>query len=160
MAPKEGPVASELPKYTILRQRYDKLTQIVLSHPDSFDRVRCWMVDAKGNKAECEVSPDLLAEMEDGISQGLEHKYIERFGALPSEVKSLMSNWNLTDSGGGCGCWHLGCHCTTVEAQNLCSELYKTFNYAISTGLLVIERKLWSLALAPTFTIKEWANPD
>jgi hypothetical protein len=152
-APKEGPVTSELPRYTILRQKYNKLTQIVLGHPDSFERVRCWMVDAKGNAAECGASPDLIAEMEDGILQEDRHKYVERFGALPSEVKSLMSSWNLTDSGGGCGCWHLGCHCTTVEAQDLCSELYTTFKHAIDSRLLVIERKLWSLSLAPSFTI-------
>jgi hypothetical protein len=79
--------------------------------------------------------------------QGLGHQYTKQFGALTSEVRDVMAQWNLTDSGGGCGRWHLGCHCTEEEARKLCEALYNKFSAAIDSGLLKVERKAWSLRL-------------
>jgi hypothetical protein len=40
--------------------------QLVLGHPDSFDCVRCWMIDAVGTASECcAISPQLIEEMEE-----------------------------------------------------------------------------------------------
>jgi hypothetical protein len=125
-----------------LRAELKRKSQAVLGHPCSFDRVKCWMVDAVGYHTECDVSPELVAEMED-----FSHRYMNRFGALPSEVRLFMSNWDLTDSGGGCGSWHLGCHCTESEAKALCAALYEHFSYAIDRGILTIRRTPWSLML-------------
>jgi hypothetical protein len=122
--------------------------EIVLGHPDSFDCVRCWMVDAKGSSSECcAISPQLIEEMTEDAMQGLGHQYTKQFGALTSEVRDVMAQWNLTDSGGGCNSWHLGCHCTEAEARELCEALYNKFSTAIKSGLLKIERKAWSLRL-------------
>ncbi|MCK9558098.1 MAG: hypothetical protein M0R50_08685 [Candidatus Cloacimonetes bacterium] len=131
----------------LLNRKIDMLVDLVLGHPDSFDRVRCWMVDAKGSTAECDISKKLVKAMHQDAESELGHKYIEEFGALPAEVRSVMSKWNLTDSGGGCGRWHLGCHSTEKEAKEICIELHTKFKHAINSGILVVERKPWSLAL-------------
>jgi hypothetical protein len=131
-----------------LERQYNKLTQFVLGHPESFDNVRCWMVDAKGTQSEqCELTPEIVEAINTDAAEELGHKYIEHFGALPTEVRNIMMRWNLTDSGGGCGNWHLGCHCTESEARELCIALHSRFEHAIDMGILTIERKLWSLRL-------------
>jgi hypothetical protein len=139
--PTQGPAKPD-PKIDELQVNLKRKAQAVLGHPRSFEHVKCWMVDAIGYQTECDVSPSLVAEMED-----FGHKYVERFGALPSEVRLFMSNWDLTDSGGGCGSWHLGCHCTELEAKELCSALYSRFQHAIDRGILTIRRTPWSLRL-------------
>ena len=106
------------------------------------------MIDVRGSQAEAKITKELVGEINRDAEEGLGHEYIEHFGALPTEVRRVMAMWNLTDSGGGCGCWHLGCHCTEQEAKDLCTELYRIFHRAIDAGLLVVERKLWSLRLA------------
>ena len=145
--PREGPVAVQDPKVDELGWELKRAAQAVLGHPYSFEHVRCWMVDAVGCQAECDVSKDLVAEMEEDALQGLGHKYMENFGALPTEVRALMVNWNLTDSGGGCNSWHLGCHCTEPEAKELCAALHGRFQHAIDKGMLLIRRTFWSLRL-------------
>jgi len=142
LEPTQGPVTELDPKIDGLRVELRRKTQAVLGHPHSFDRIKCWMVDVVGYQTECDVSPELVAEMED-----FGHRYMERFGALPSEVRLFMSNWDLTDSGGGCGSWHLGCHCTESEAKELCVALHNRFQYAIDRGILVVRRTFWSLKL-------------
>jgi hypothetical protein len=130
-----------------LHREINDLAILVLGHPDSFDKVRFWMVDAKGSTVECEISKKLYAASIKDAEDELGHKYIEKFGALPAEVRSVMSKWNLTDSGGGYDSWHLGCHSTEKEAKEICTELHTKFKHAINAGILVIERKPWSLAL-------------
>ena len=133
------------------KHHYERLMQLVLGHPFSFENVRCWMVDAKGRQAEVtELTPKIVAAVNEDAEHELGHKYIEMFGALPTEVRSVMANWNLTDSGGGGGCWHLGCLCTEAEARDLCVTLHTRFRHAIDQGLLAIERKPWSLQLIDT----------
>jgi hypothetical protein len=139
--PTQGPV--EIDKdVEDLRTELKLKSQAVLGHPFSFDHVRCWMVDAVGSHTECDVSPELVADME-----CFSHRYMDRFGTLPSEVRLFMANWDLTDSGGGCNSWHIGCHCTESEARSLCSALHNHFKYAIDRGILTIRRIPWSLKL-------------
>ncbi|MFA5767350.1 MAG: hypothetical protein WC919_05485 [Candidatus Paceibacterota bacterium] len=145
--PTQGPVTEQYPKIDELRTELRRKTQAVLGHPYSFEHVQCWMVDAVGHQTECDVSPELVAELEEDAIQGLGHKYMEKFGALPAEVRALMSDWDLTDSGGGCGSWHLGCHCTESEAKELCTALHNRFQHAIDRGILVVRRSFWSLRL-------------
>lgn len=112
----------------------NKCDSVILGHPDSYDRVRCWMVDVVGSNSECSVSRALIDDIANDATQGLEHRYIEKFGSLASEVRTFVSQWNLTDSGGGGGFWHLGCKCTEAEAKELCSSLYVRFSHAIDCG--------------------------
>jgi len=141
VAPTQGPaiISKDVED---LHAKLKRKSQAVLGHPYSFDRVQCWMVDAVGFNTECDISPELIADMED-----FSHRYMEKFGALPTEVRMLMSQWDLTDSGGGCGNWHLGCHCTEIEAKELCAALYDHFRHAIDRGILTIRRTPWSLRL-------------
>lgn len=134
-----------------LRYKRERAKQRVLGHPESFGRVRCWMVDAVGRSADCQVSKKLLNEMVEGSTspdRDVRHAYTDKFGGLNAEVKKVMSKYHLTDSGGGGGGWHLGCHCTEFEAQTLCRELHVRFAKAIEAGRLEIQRKDWSLSLA------------
>jgi hypothetical protein len=146
LLPTEGPAAED-PTIKELERARLVLSWAVLGHPDSFKKVRCWMIDVKGRMSECDISPEMVRNVQNDAVQNRGHKYVEQFGALPSEVRNVMVMWNLTDSGGGCGCWHLGCHCTEEEAHELCCELYQRFGYAIEKGLLIVERKFWSLRL-------------
>ena len=124
----------------------------VLGHPDAFDRVRCWMVDAVGKN---DLSPSdekmetVIEEMtEDAAQENTTHEYVERFGAnLAANVRKVMKQFRLTDSGGGCGGWHLGCHCTEAEARLLCQRLYYRFGKAIKAGHLKVVRHHWSIRL-------------
>ena len=131
-----------------LRHAEEILSEVILGHPESFKKVRCWMVDANGCEGEAELTEELVKEVNKDAVENLGHQYIQHFGALAAEVREVMMKWNLTDSGGGCGCWQLGCHCTEEEAKDLCTELYHRFHHAIDAGLLVVERKPWSLRLA------------
>jgi hypothetical protein len=146
--PREGPTLQNNEAVDKLRRECDVIKETVLGHPESFKKIRCWMIDVKGMSAECDVSEKLVMDCEEDAIRHFGHKYIEQFGALPSEVREVMAMWNLTDSGGGGGCWYLGCHCTEEEAKNLCTELYHRFHHAIERGLLIVERKPWSLKLA------------
>lgn len=109
------------------------------------DKWRCIMVDVEGTD-------------EPNMSEGEGGKAVERFlaegdkaldsvGNLVAEVRKFMSKWNLTDSGYGCGGWHLGCYCTWVEASELVDALYKRFEKAIKMKLIVIRPKVWSASL-------------
>jgi hypothetical protein len=139
--PTQGPAKID-PNVDELRSELKRKAQVVLGHPYSFDHIKCWMVDAVGYHTECDVSPELVADME-----CFSHRYMDRFGALPSEVRLFITNWDLTDSGGGCNSWHIGCHCTESEARSLCSALHEHFKHAIAMGILTIRRTPWSLKL-------------
>ncbi|MFA5766418.1 MAG: hypothetical protein WC919_00655 [Candidatus Paceibacterota bacterium] len=147
MEPTQGPVTEQHPKIDELRVELRRKAQAVMGHYSSFRCVKCWMVDAVGHQTECDISPELVAEIEEDATHELGHKYVEKFGALPSEVREVMSKWDLTDSGGGCGSWHLGCHCTDIEAKELCRTLHERFQHAIDRGILTIRRSFWSLKL-------------
>jgi len=143
-----------------------KKISLVLGHPLSFSHIRCWMVDVHGQeKCQTEgrpenpaddwddsfcgaiVSEDLLEEVVDDATGERTHNYIQRSGALASEVRKVMSKYHLTDSGmGGC-CWHLGCHCTHEEARDLMMELYARFGKALKSGMIYIDRHFWSIDL-------------
>jgi len=125
-----------------VREALDK----VLGHPESFDNVRNWMVNVNGqerrDESSLEVDLEALVEEQD--------KVVERLGGLPTSVRNVMKEFNLTDSGIGSTGWNLGCHCTEKEAKQLCTILYKRFAKAISEELLVVERKPWALQLKDT----------
>lgn len=148
-SPKQGPVSDDLVDIAKLRQSFEISNDRVLGHPDSFDKVRCWMVDARGTHSERMPSQELVGDMVEDATKDTDSfgTYVDSFGALPSEVRSVMRKWNLTDSGCGWDSWHLGCHCTEQEARQLCGELYRRFGHAINVGILKIERKPWSLRL-------------
>jgi hypothetical protein len=147
ICPMQGPFDNHDPRVGELTQDLKSNSELVLAHPYAFDNVKCWMVDAVGQQAECDLSSELIAELGDDVEQNLGHRYMERFGALPTEVRRVMCDWNLTDSGGGGGSWHLGCHCTEKESRELCSALYGRFSNAIDSGILIIKRRFWSLKL-------------
>lgn len=123
-----------------LKQEVEGDKDLVLGHPKSFRLVRCWVVDVHGQNDGIDLSMERIRNY---MEQ--QHAALDQAGGLAVEVRKVMDRYNLTDSGFGCESWHLGCHCTQAEAQELCGELYDRFGKAIQAGQLEIDRHAWSL---------------
>ena len=137
-------------EYARLQRDTHRAKSIVLGTPGSFDRVRCWMVDATGSGVEMsepEYEKLMNAVMEDASKEKPTHSYVESSGGLAAEARKVMNTFNLTDSGSGSDGWHLGCHCTEIEAHQLCRKLHMQFAKAIDAGLLKVKRMAWALDL-------------
>lgn len=126
-----------------LDRRSSQLESIILGHPESFARVRCWMVDAVGKEkiGKKDAKGFLRAIIEDS------HSAVDRVGDLAARVREVMEQFSLTDSGAGSVGWHLGCHCTQNEAERLVFMLHLRFPDEIESGALEIRRMPWSLDL-------------
>lgn len=119
----------------------------LLAHPDSFARVRCWMVDiegVKGTKLTEEQMMKAVAQYVEGDADASDNA-----GNLCRRVRKWLQaeNWDVTDSGMGRDSWHLGAHCTTYEAMRLCQEAPKKFDVLFERGVLRMARMPWSLAV-------------
>jgi hypothetical protein len=110
------------------------------------------MVDVHGSAKCCEQTEITEEVIEDVITSAAagNHNYMDKHGPLAQNVKRVMSQFRLTDSGGGDGSWHLGCHCTEAEAQNLIYKLHLEFGKAIKAGLIHVDRHAWALELKGT----------
>jgi len=118
----------------------------VLAHPDSFRRVRCWMVDVVGN-----LSGDLGNEKaikigNDYLTKG--NEAVDNAGNMARRVREFMeSEWDVTDTSMGMGTWEVGAHCTHDEAFCLIAALHNKFPALIERGILKIHRTYWGLKL-------------
>ena len=121
----------------------------LLGHPESLQRVRCWMIDVTGKEpcGEDALSDEMVEEYFKPGNQGRHHEEMDKHGGLAAAVRQVMSKYNLTDSGSGCGRWDMGSKCTVGEAQALMEELHSKFGKAIERGLLQVTRKKWSISI-------------
>jgi hypothetical protein len=128
-----------------------KIEELILGHPDSFDRVRCWMVDVHGYRvcthdSDAENERDMRQMLDDLQEKG--PAALDSVGDLARSVRVSMDGMApITDASAGCESWHLGAHCTFAEARKICEKLYKVYAMEIDKGILRVERILWSLRL-------------
>jgi len=111
--------------------RKDRLTAQVLGNPQFFRNARCWMVDINGTgrASQCE-EEDLQKALKDAEDPNDSvKKALEAQGPLVHAVHDFIraNNWNLTDSGGGVGGWHLGIHATSEEVPIILEKTYNEF---------------------------------
>lgn len=121
-----------------------KVSNIVLGHPESFEKAKCWMVIVRGEGGLQVQSEQELEEFADELIN-TDSKVIGRMGSLASEVRKILMDYNIAEAGASRDDWYLGCHCTEKQAKDVCEKLYKKFKAAIGRGLLVIERESWYL---------------
>ena len=102
--------------------------------------VRCFMLDFFG-----------LDEGQPTLEDAATPESIEEFAAsIGGGLRASLKAWlelvapPITDSGGGVGGWHLGCHCTPSEAWMLYKAFKEKWRKACQAGLLSCEMKSWS----------------
>ena len=127
-------------------RRLKSLEAEIIAHPESFDKVRLWMVDVTGKMG------DIPAHlMDERAREYIEksHEAVDRAGPLAQSVRQFIERqgFDVTDSGYGAGEWTVGAYCTEPEARRLAVLLYKQFTKAIAHGLLRVERLLWSIEM-------------
>lgn len=79
---------------------------------------------------------------------------------LCASIRMGLSNWEfrISDSGGGCGGWHLGCPCTEMESRKLCTLIHSKYGYYIQEGILGVSRKYWSMP--KPIGISNWTHAE
>jgi hypothetical protein len=105
--------SADIIKATELNAEIIKYRDLILGHPDSFEKIRCWLVSV------C-------------------IKHSEQSHILLARVKSFMTKYNLTSTW---ECQHISTNCTEEESKRLCTELYSQFYNSIECGTLSVERK-------------------
>ena len=127
-----------------LEREQKNARDLVMGHPDSFTKVRCWMVDVHGGKEDPNMpEEDCKAAIEATLER--RHAAVDMRGDLAKRVLEIMQDYNLTDSGQGGGEWHLGCHCTGDEALDLCARLHTVFWQELADLKIKVLRIDWSL---------------
>lgn len=125
------------------------LQEELLSYPHIFKKARFWMIDIIGGNNE-NYKDHLITEesLKAFVENPLEAMSILG-GKIYEEVRDwlLKNNYVLTDSSGGLGSWHLGCHCTNSESHLLCNSIRKVFFIHFDSGYLKLSRKYWSMKL-------------
>lgn len=152
--PQKGPMDPE--EFRAMQQtiqgaavRCQKAVSKLASLPHVFPHICCWMVDVRGKT---EAGEDTVKEAVQQLKaaesavEGVQKHNALIGGSMRKQVTDLVKNngFLITDSGAGAEFWHIGCHCTTWEADALCALLHVTFAKAITAQWLVIERKQWS----------------
>ena len=137
-------------------ERY-RYVDFVMSIPSIFKKARPWCVDIFGkddcdpeSALESEVTPEALAEMQD------------RQSSYPSEIRKMFDELEIpiTESGGGCGGWHIGSVCTQDQADRLCAVFHKRFASAIEAGLLRAGRHWWGHDPGKDWRPNFWETED
>lgn len=127
------------------KRRQQKQSEI-MAHPESFDNVRCWMIDITGK----------ITDLYEGKPRKIARQYLREAAAncsnaMEQTVRTLLdeNGFKIDGSGMDTGQWSLGAHCTEPESRRLCYLLYNRFATDISHGLLRVERRLWDLEMTP-----------
>jgi len=129
-----------------IRIEKQRLGELFAGFPHLRPHLYCWMVDVVGttsnlcNAESLEKGLDLL--------QGGERESFAALagGALAQNVHRFITeelHLEITDSGGGCGSWHLGTFCTYAIMECLTTALHRQFAKAIAAGLIEVQVKFW-----------------
>lgn len=126
-----------------------KVVSRLSSLPHVFPHICCWMVDVRGKT---EAGEDTVKEAVQQLKntpnavEGVRKHNAMIGGSMRKQVVDLVKNngFLLTDSGACATSWHIGCHCTTWEADALCALLHVRFSKAITAQWLTVERKQWA----------------
>lgn len=117
-----------------------RYVDFVMMIPWVFQLARPWCVDIYG-KDDC--NPEVA------LGAGLTHEALaemqDQQSSYPSAIRALFQELEIpiTESGGGCGGWHLGSVCTQDQADRLCAAFFKRFTPAVKAGLLSCGRHWW-----------------
>jgi len=112
--------------------------------------MRCWMVDV------CSLKSEMDADKPIDMSDIKLPEDVQRFtalagGALYHSVRAfcdLTGLGTMSDQGGGISGWHIGYHCTTLEAHRLFNALNSKFDKAIKSGHIKLFCNPWSKRFA------------
>jgi hypothetical protein len=128
------------------RREKERLGQVCAGFPHIRPHLWCWMVDVHGTESNlCDDEAfgegiDLLQENDgDGFAS-------RAGGAMMQQVRRYITEelgMRITDSGGGCGGWHLGTPCGEAEMQTLTAALHGRFAKAVAAGLISVQVKFW-----------------
>lgn len=120
----------------------------LMSFPELTHRLRCWMVDVWGVSSQANVSADTMAKYLDGVRDRA--GFTDHMGSeLAERVHDVMVHFGgeVTDSGMGGGSWHLGCHCTEIEAARLLRALHESFAKQIAMGAIYLKKIPWGVTI-------------
>jgi hypothetical protein len=140
-------------RYVIAQHETQKFAHTLYSDPMMFDLMWCWMVDIEGEDLSENFAEDVIKSGEfENIPSSLSNA-----SNLCESIITGLSIWgfNITDSGGGCGGWHLGYPCTEMESRRLCTLIHTKYSYYIQEGMLRVARKYWSMP--KPIGINNWA---
>jgi hypothetical protein len=126
-----------------------RLQEELLSYPHIFKKARFWMIDIIGGSNENFKDHLVTRESLQAFVESPLEAMSMLGGKIFDEVKDwlLENKYILTDSGGGLGSWHLGCHCTNAESHSLCTNIRKKFCNHFDSGYLKLSRKYWGMVL-------------
>jgi len=122
----------------------ERYSQELMADPLFFDVLSVWMTDVTGNDL-----PEDFCEkiVKSGDFKNIPNALSESSNAV-STLRQAIKNWGfiITDSGGGCGGWHLGIPGTESESRAFCSMMHKHFGHWIQEGFITLRRKWWGKA--------------
>jgi hypothetical protein len=142
-------------KYNEIKHELNRYRDEVGAIPEMFDILEPWMVDVHGNS---DINPESIIKSLNNESDVenfdvvLEKTTTDKLldgiaqtGGLQKSVIDFVKlhGFKITDSGGGCGGWHIGVPCNESTARRLCTMIYTQFSKAIKAGLLRVDRHFW-----------------
>jgi hypothetical protein len=113
--------------------------------PQFRDELICWMVDVTG-----EGEPSDESKREALRTLNFARLTGKAGGNLASTIREWIADklyMQITDSGGGCGGWHMGVPCNEEQSRTLCKSLHSEFARAIDSGLIKVLCRFWGWRL-------------
>tara|TARA_R110002049_G_scaffold177616_2_gene344812 strand:- start:441 stop:1031 length:591 start_codon:yes stop_codon:yes gene_type:complete len=128
-----------------LRQAESATTQFekeLMTYPELFDELKIWMVDVVGESSDTCNAKEIFNVFEE---TGDMHEAVAKHDNVCALVRSYLTEigFIITDSGGGCGGWHLGVPCTEPESRKLIKLMRQDFAEFFEAGVLKMKRMFW-----------------
>ena len=131
-----------------VHERERRLGFRLASYPHIRPHLWCWMVDVHGTESNL-CSEEAFEEGLHMLHESDKAGFAARAGGslgqlLVHDFISRELGMRITDTGGGCGGWHIGTPCDQVEMESLTASLHAKFAKAIAAGLLEVRVKFWN----------------
>ena len=116
----------------------------LMSFPELFDTLKIWMVDVYGQANHEDNGEQIIANYFNGRS--IEAAVTDQDGLCDYVFQFIDSHgFDITDTGGGCGMWHMGAYCTEQESRNLLRLMHEHFKEFLEEEALVLKRIYWGI---------------
>lgn len=136
---KHPELVEELRQAEVATKQFEKE---LMTYPELFDELKIWMVDVVGESNDKCNAEDIFTAFK---KTGDMHEAVANHDNICVLVRSYLTEkrFKITDSGGGCGGWHLGVPCTEPESRKMIRLMRRDFAEFFEAGVLKMKRMFW-----------------
>jgi len=136
-----------------MKREHETMMEGFAADPQLRQHMVPWMIDFEGDESPKGIEWD---KHEKGNVDRKDFVAAVRadFGELPRKVRAWIEehHFEISDSGSGCGGWHLGVPCSDKDAARLCQLAQDKLKVYLDAGVLTICLRFWGWRFEDVYT--------